>query len=132
LEELFERAFPAAELVNAFLDDDFFAHRAILAIRNDQLPSINASLMEKMPDRLHTYYAVDKARTEDGESVDEVPREYLQKVDLPGLPPSILELKVGCPVMSLRNLRPRDGLCNGTRLVVARLERHVIEAKILT
>jgi ATP-dependent DNA helicase PIF1 len=33
--------------------------------------------------------------------------------------------------MLLRNLRPRDGLCNGTRLVVTRLERHVIEAMIL-
>ena len=34
--------------------------------------------------------------------------------------------------MLLRNLRPSEGLCNGTRLVVTRLTRHLIEARILT
>ena len=34
--------------------------------------------------------------------------------------------------MLLRNLRPPEGLCNGTRLVVKALSQHVIYARILT
>jgi hypothetical protein len=130
--ELCERVFPAAELANASQTPGFFAKRAILAIRNDQLPPFNASLMDQLPGEVHTYYAVDRAHTEDGDSADEVPREYLQTIQVSGLPPSILQLKVGSPVMLLRNLRPQDGLCNGTRLVVTHLGRYIIRARILT
>ncbi|CAG8485097.1 9557_t:CDS:2 [Scutellospora calospora] len=45
--------------------------------------------------------------------------------------PSKLTLKVGCPVILLRNLAPHQGLCNGSHLVVTKLEDHVIEARIL-
>jgi ATP-dependent DNA helicase PIF1 len=34
--------------------------------------------------------------------------------------------------MLLRNLDQTEGLCNGTRLTVTKLEDHVIEAKIIT
>ena len=58
--------------------------------------------------------------------------KYLRTINLAGLPPSVLELKVGAPIMLLRNLRAEDGLCNGTRMVVAKLRSLVIEARILT
>ena len=34
--------------------------------------------------------------------------------------------------MLMRNMNPRAGLCNGTRLVITRLGRKVIEGRILT
>ncbi|XP_057795691.1 uncharacterized protein LOC131011831, partial [Salvia miltiorrhiza] len=43
-----------------------------------------------------------------------------------------LYLKVGTPVMLLRNIDHANGLCNGTRLMITRLGNHVLEAKILT
>ncbi|KAL3653006.1 hypothetical protein CASFOL_002687 [Castilleja foliolosa] len=43
-----------------------------------------------------------------------------------------LHLKVGTPVMLLRNLDHSMGLRNDTRLVVTRLATHVIECNILT
>ena len=42
-----------------------------------------------------------------------------------------LELKVGAPIMAMRNLEP-PRLVNGTRLVVKQMLRNVIVATILT
>jgi ATP-dependent DNA helicase PIF1 len=51
-------------------------------------------------------------------------------LDLPGKSPHNLQLKIGSPVILLRNLNP-PRLCNGTRLVIKKLIKHVIEAIIL-
>ncbi|GBN85740.1 hypothetical protein AVEN_45839-1 [Araneus ventricosus] len=45
------------------------------------------------------------------------------------MPPYKLNLKPGCIIMLLRNLAPTKGLCNGTRLIVTKLQRNIIEAK---
>ncbi|OXV05170.1 hypothetical protein Egran_07062, partial [Elaphomyces granulatus] len=47
--QLCEAVFPCAQLANASRDPDFFASRAILAIRNDQLPPLNSMLMDQLP-----------------------------------------------------------------------------------
>ena len=47
------------------------------------------------------------------------------------MPQHKLILKQGVIVMLLRNLDPKNGMCNGTRLIVKQLHRHVIEAEIL-
>jgi hypothetical protein len=46
------------------------------------------------------------------------PSEFLNTLTPNGLPPHMLKLKIGCPVILLRNIDPTGGLCNGTRLVV--------------
>ncbi|CAG8729366.1 15936_t:CDS:1, partial [Acaulospora morrowiae] len=48
------------------------------------------------------------------------------------LPAHKLLLKVGAPIMLLRNLNVAEGLCNGTRLICCELQQHVIYAKIIT
>ena len=64
--------------------------------------------------------------------VNQYPNEYLNSLSPSGLPLFKLELKIGCPIMLLRNISPRDGLCNGTRLIVVNCAEHVIEVQILT
>ena len=44
--------------------------------------------------------------------------EYLNNTLQPnGIPPHLLNLKLGMPLMLLHNLNPQQGLCNGTCLV---------------
>jgi ATP-dependent DNA helicase PIF1 len=60
------------------------------------------------------------------------PREFLNPLSITGLPDHVLHLKVGVPVMLLRNLDASRGLCNGTRLIVTKLTTRVIEGEIIT
>lgn len=58
------------------------------------------------------------------------PTDFLNSLELPGLPPHNLQLKEGSVVIMLRNInQPR--LCNGTRLAVKKLMNKVIEATII-
>ena len=49
-----------------------------------------------------------------------------------GLPKHLLELKVGCNVILLRNLDKKAGLANSTRLKIIHLGTRIIEAVIIS
>jgi ATP-dependent DNA helicase PIF1 len=59
------------------------------------------------------------------------PVEFLLSLEPSGMASHNLLLKVGSPIMHLRNL-DAPILCNSTRLIVKSLMPHVIEATILT
>ncbi|KAJ8880822.1 hypothetical protein PR048_017293 [Dryococelus australis] len=46
------------------------------------------------------------------------------------MPPQVLTLKIGVPIILLRNINP-PRLCNGTRLSVKKMMNNIIEAIIL-
>jgi ATP-dependent DNA helicase PIF1 len=59
------------------------------------------------------------------------PQEFLNTLTPIGIPPHVLKLKIGYPVILLRNLDPANGLCNVTRLVVRACQRNSIDAEIV-
>ncbi|GJT88913.1 DNA helicase [Tanacetum coccineum] len=68
-----------------------------------------------------TYLSNDEAIPVDkdtGETEILYPSEYLNTMKFPGFPPHKLQLKVGSPIMLLRNVNLSGGLCNDTRMIV--------------
>ena len=68
-------------------------------------------------------------RTADVTDQSRFPIEIQNSQNPPGLPPHLLQLKIGAPIFLLRKLNPRRGLCNGTRLIVIKVSNILVEAK---
>jgi ATP-dependent DNA helicase PIF1 len=122
------------ELIN-FTMPDFTAstirNHVILAPTNKDVDRINDIVLARMPGKVHSFYSTDTA-VEAGEGSADVPVEYLNKISVSGIPPHQLNLKVNCPIMLLRNINPKDGLCNGTRLIVKRMFKYSLDCEIVT
>ena len=128
LDELVAKVFP--DVYEGYADKYYVAHCAILTPKNEHVDKINAHVMSLFPGKSRTYKSADTIAEEDLSQT--YPTEFLNSLTLSGLPPHEMELKIGCPVMLLRNLRagPGNGLRNSTRMIVVRLGQRVIEAEI--
>ncbi|XP_063907386.1 ATP-dependent DNA helicase PIF1-like [Zophobas morio] len=122
-EELIQRVFP--DIAQKFNNHNWLGERAILAAKNKD---VNATIQNFLPGQLVSFKSVDTVMNQD--DVVNYPTEFLNSLELSGLPPHNLQLKIGSVVIMLRNInQPR--LCNGTRLVVKKLMNNVIEATII-
>ena len=74
-----------------------------------------------------TYCSVNSIITE--EDAIHYPVEFLKSIEISGLPPHILTVKCGMPVMVLRAINPPK-LMNGTRCVVTKTMPNIMEAQI--
>ncbi|KAL0301815.1 UNVERIFIED_CONTAM: hypothetical protein Sradi_6458300 [Sesamum radiatum] len=57
--------------------------------------------------------------------------EFFNSLSTGSLPPHKLTLKRRSSIMLFRNIDPKIGLCNGTRLICHQFDRNIIEAEIL-
>ncbi|PIA57160.1 hypothetical protein AQUCO_00600115v1 [Aquilegia coerulea] len=134
LQSLLASVYPALN-VSGIATSSFLRDRAILAPRNDDVKEINQTSLEMFLGQHIEYLAADVAIEQENEQphlVPSYPTDTLNSLDPSSLPPFRLMLKIGAPIMLLRNIAPKDGLCNGVRLIVKRCANRVIEAIILT
>jgi len=103
--------------------------RVILTPKNEQATTINECILSETKGNEVVYASINTVVEESDATHYAV--EFLNSLSASGLPAHAIKLKVGVPIMLLRNLSPPK-LCNGTRLKVISLHRHTIEAKILT
>ncbi|XP_076918526.1 uncharacterized protein LOC143578987 [Bidens hawaiensis] len=108
---------------------DFFQERAILAPNRKLFKRY--ILLARFPGEHKEYLSsdsIDKSETvnEDFDPSLHSP-DVLNGLKFHGCPNHQLILKVGVPVMLLRNIDQKNGLCNGTRLIVKSLGNRVIE-----
>lgn len=100
-----------------------------MAAKNKDVDDLNFIIQNEIIGTWHSFKSIDSVTNEDETTNYLI--EFLNSLDVPGLPPHNLRLKVGSVVIMLRNInQPR--LCNGTRLVITKLMENVIYATILT
>ncbi|GJU97799.1 ATP-dependent DNA helicase PIF1-like protein [Tanacetum coccineum] len=79
------------------------------------------------PGEEKVYYSFDEA---EDDTHNYYPLEFLNSLNVSGLPPHHLCLKIRCLIIHLRNLDPANGLCSGTRLICKYFDPNVINAEI--
>jgi len=105
-------------------------NRAILCPKNKDCLRINTQIIKDMPGAMHEYKSIDTIDSDDPQEIANYPAEILNTFDVSGLPTHILKLKVGAIIILLKNINSRQGLCNGTRLIIRSLTQHLIVAEI--
>ena len=86
-----------------------------MAATNKEVQMLNDVICSKLPGS----NTVLRSSDEIGNTQDQFRfnTEYLNSLLPNGFPPHELNLKPGMPLMLLRNLSPKQGLCNGTKLI---------------
>ena len=120
----------AAAVFPNFNSVQVFSARAILTPKNIDVDVINDKVMSMFPGEVHTYLSADSVG--DTQVAGNYPTEFLNTLNPSGIPPHVLNLKINCPIILLRNLSPSSGLCNGTRLICRNLLPHLIDAEIIS
>ena len=95
-----------------------------LASRNDCVAHVYNQLLDDFPGDVVAYKSIDTVP--DQNAVTD-PTKFLNSLELSGMPPHILKLKVfGAPVMVLQNINPLYH-CNGTQCIVRILDAIVLK-----
>ena len=116
LEDFCEQIFPNLE--ENILDPTWLEGRAILAPTNKEVDEINDLMESRMPGISTKLSSADSL--ENYQDVMRFNIEYLNSLYPRGFPRHIISLKPGMPLMLLRNINPKEGLCNGTKLIYVR------------
>jgi ATP-dependent DNA helicase PIF1 len=111
VQEIVENVFH--DIVNNYKNHKWLCERSILAPKNENVNYINTHIQNELPGTTTTYKSIDTVT--DPEQAVNYPTEFLNSLEPSGMPPHNLALKVGSPILLLRNLDPPK-LCNGTRL----------------
>ncbi|GBM93423.1 hypothetical protein AVEN_268463-1 [Araneus ventricosus] len=114
------------------MDFEQLAKDVILAPTNMKTLEINRSIIAKLHGEPRTFYSSDSIISENQNDQQNYPPEFLHDLTPSGMPLHALMLKKGVIVMLLRNLNPKQGLCNGTRLLITCLHENFISQKIVS
>ncbi|KAL0867452.1 hypothetical protein ABMA27_008239 [Loxostege sticticalis] len=126
-DELISHVFP--NIQNNITNDEWLCERAVMSPKNESVNKINNKILEVLASEPKIYTSIDTVMSSDDSTT--YPIEFINTLELTGVPSHKLELKIGVPVLLMRNLdAPR--FCNGTRLRVTELGRNIIKATILT
>ena len=117
----------SSQVYKSILDENikYYSDKAILCPKNVDVDQFNENILQTLPGKAHTYQSADAVQIGDDQGLH-VTTEFLNKITLSGLPPHLLTVKVGCVMMLLRNLNPKHGLCNGTRIIIVSMTQRLM------
>ncbi|KAL3025163.1 hypothetical protein AAZX31_04G165700 [Glycine max] len=123
------------DLLQNYNNTDFLQKRVILASTKDVVDKINDYVLSLFPGDEKEYCSADSVDKSDellNHTFGVLTPEFLKTLKTSGIPNHKLRIKIGTPIILLRNLDQEDGLCNGTRLIVTKLGTNVVEAEVIT
>lgn len=127
LNTLITSTFP--DITSNYTNKSWLPERAIVTLRNEVVDTINETILQEIPGEIRCYKSIDT--TVDENEATLYPTEFLNSLQHSGIPQHELKLKVGAPIILMRNLCPPK-LCNGTKLIIQKLNKYTIEAEIIT
>ncbi|CAN1249080.1 ATP-dependent DNA helicase pif1 [Linum perenne] len=133
IQDIVKATYP--DILHNYQNAAYLASRAVLAPHHDMVHKVNAHVLSLIPGEEITYLSSDSIDSEKGKQNvihPEFPNELLNSLQIPGFPDHEIKLKVGVPIILLRNIDQAAGLCNGTRMVVKLLGQWFIEAEIIS
>lgn len=119
-------------LLSEYNNEQFLQSRAVLTYTNEVVDEINDHVLKLIPGEGREYYSADRSKVNDVGAFDAIPTEFLNSIKTSDLPNHKFTLKIGIPVMLLKDLDPALGFRSGTRLIVTRLGRFVLQAKSIS
>jgi hypothetical protein len=134
VQSLIDTIYPGIDLL-PHPEDHYFSERTILSSRNDDVDDLNHAILNRFPGEVKVFQSADSIEDNEGHGEDGIlmyPVEYLNSINCSGLPLAKLALKIGCPIMVLRNINPGEGVCNGSRGILTRATSRVLEVRLLT
>jgi ATP-dependent DNA helicase PIF1 len=123
------------DFANHYSSMSYLAARSVVYPTNSVVDDVNSFMATNVPGSVREYLSSDGiANVSEQPSDFELlyPPEFLNSISVNNFPQHRLLLKIGVPIVLLRNINQSIGLCNGTRLLVNRLGDHVIDASIMT
>ncbi|XP_071924918.1 uncharacterized protein [Coffea arabica] len=123
------------DLLANYNNASYLLNRAILAPTNDVVDEVNSVILSSIPGHSRIYLSADIICPNSDCGLEQAslyPVEFLNTHKFSGIPNHSIELKVGIPIILLRNMKKSQGLCNGTRLIITNLGDNIIEAETIT
>ncbi|KAG5731228.1 ATP-dependent DNA helicase PIF1 [Termitomyces sp. T112] len=115
-------------------DDQYYLDRTILSGKNSDVEDINSEVLQRCSGEEKILQSADSVISDDENpnGLGLYPMEYLNSLRASSLPLAKLALKIGVPVMLLRNLDTTKGLCNGTRMIVTHISTRALRCRIIS
>nr|KYP34779.1 ATP-dependent DNA helicase PIF1 [Cajanus cajan] len=127
IQKLIRDTFP--QLQSHTWDASYMVERAILTPKNEDVQKLNDIIINHFLGEERELLSFDEV---EGDTHNLYQQEYLHSITPGGFPPHDLKVKKGAPLMLLRNIDPKAGLCNGTRLLCRGFFMNMLGVEILT
>jgi ATP-dependent DNA helicase PIF1 len=118
-----------SDIQQHYMDPEYLRDRAIMSCTNDVIQECNQRIVASLPGQPVICESTYRFVNDNDNLQHDI--GSLRCINPSGLPPHLLQLKVGTCIILIRNLNIKEGHCNGTRYIILSLTRRCIRAKKL-
>ncbi len=104
---------------------------AILTPKNKEVDHINEKALDIFTGEILQLLSADTVFNNENLPDPLYPIEFINSININGIPLHNLKVKLGAPLMLLRNLDITKGLCNGTRMTLISVTNNVLRVRLI-